>query len=61
MSERTLRDCHVLVVEDEYMLADELRTELEEAGAVVIGPVAVSTRRWNGSVRSPVSMALCSI
>jgi DNA-binding LytR/AlgR family response regulator len=38
MIERTLRGCRVLVVEDEYMLADELRTELQEAGAVVVGP-----------------------
>lgn len=40
MADRTLRDCCVLVVEDEYMLAEELRTELEEAGAVVLGPAA---------------------
>lgn len=39
MSNRTLRDCHILVVEDEYMLADELRRELEDAGAIVVGPV----------------------
>ncbi|WP_210528746.1 response regulator [Rubellimicrobium arenae] len=31
---------HVLVVEDEYMLADDLRRDLEEAGARVLGPVA---------------------
>jgi DNA-binding NtrC family response regulator len=40
MAERTLQDCRVLVVEDEYMLADELRTELRTAGAIVLGPVA---------------------
>jgi len=40
MTERTLRGCRILVVEDEYMLADELRTELCDAGAIVIGPVA---------------------
>ena len=39
MGEPTLRDCHILVVEDEYMLADELRAELDEAGAIVLGPV----------------------
>jgi hypothetical protein len=26
------------VVEDEYMLADDLRTELSEAGAIILGP-----------------------
>lgn len=39
MPERTLRECRILIVEDEYMLADELRMELEEAGAIVLGPV----------------------
>lgn len=39
MAEMTLRDCRILVVEDEYYLADELRTELEDRGAVVLGPV----------------------
>lgn len=40
MTGRTLGNCHILVVEDEYMLADDLQTELEDEGAVVIGPVA---------------------
>ncbi len=30
----------VLVVEDEYMLADDLRELLDREGAVVVGPVA---------------------
>lgn len=38
MADRTLTDCRILLVEDEYMLADELRTELDDARAVVIGP-----------------------
>jgi CheY-like chemotaxis protein len=40
MKEGALRHCRILVVEDEYLLADELRSELEDAGAVVLGPVA---------------------
>ena len=40
MSERTLRNCRVLIAEDEYMLADELETELVGAGAMVLGPAA---------------------
>ncbi|MGJ4887615.1 response regulator [Bradyrhizobium sp. HKCCYLR20261] len=39
MPERPLRDRHILIVEDEYMLADELRRELGGAGATVLGPV----------------------
>ena len=39
MVERVLEACCVLIVEDEYSLAEELRSELTDAGAVVIGPV----------------------
>jgi DNA-binding NtrC family response regulator len=35
----SLKGCQILVVEDEFLLADELRTELERNGAKVIGPV----------------------
>jgi CheY-like chemotaxis protein len=34
-----LRHRRVLVVEDEYVMAQDLRQELEDAGAVVLGPV----------------------
>ena len=44
MGERTLQDCRVLVVENEYMLADELAYELNAAGAVVVGPAASVAR-----------------
>ena len=40
MNDATLTDRHILVVEDEYTIADEFCTELEEAGAVVVGPAA---------------------
>lgn len=40
----SLRDCHILVVEDEYMLAVDLRNELRDAGAIVIGPEPSVTR-----------------
>ena len=39
MPEPSLKDCRVLVVEDEYMLASELKDELDDAGAIVLGPV----------------------
>jgi len=31
---------HILIVEDEYFLADETRRKLEQLGATVIGPAA---------------------
>jgi CheY-like chemotaxis protein len=37
--EKTLTGKHVLVVEDEYFLAEELCTILADAGAAVLGPV----------------------
>ena len=39
MADAMLKGQRVLVAEDEYMLADDLRQALEDAGAVVLGPV----------------------
>lgn len=39
MSDPPLQGFRVLVVEDEFLLADELRSELEQAGAEIIGPI----------------------
>lgn len=38
MTDLLLAGCRVLVVEDEYLLADDLAQELKKAGAQVIGP-----------------------
>lgn len=38
MPDRWLEQCRILVVEDEYLLADELATELADCGAQVLGP-----------------------
>jgi DNA-binding response OmpR family regulator len=35
-----LNGCHILVVEDEFLIADDISTILREAGANVIGPAA---------------------
>ena len=40
MPVRSLRGRRILVVEDEYFLADELNLVLKDAGAVTVGPVA---------------------
>lgn len=39
MADRPLNNCRILVVEDEYLLADELSQELSGEGATVLGPV----------------------
>ena len=38
MTGRTLNGCHVLVAEDEYLLASDITHALTEAGAIVLGP-----------------------
>lgn len=40
MREPSLRDLKILLVEDEYLIATELRCELEDLGASVVGPVS---------------------
>lgn len=35
-----IRPCRVLIVEDEYLLADDLDRLLDRAGATVVGPAA---------------------
>lgn len=40
MTNLPLRGRAILVIEDEYMLADELCTDLAEAGADIVGPAA---------------------
>jgi CheY-like chemotaxis protein len=40
MSEAMLQGCRILVVEDEYMIADEICDGLADAGATVVGPAA---------------------
>ena len=43
MDERSLRNCRILVVEDEYLIAEELAGLLVNEGAIVLGPVATIT------------------
>jgi DNA-binding NtrC family response regulator len=37
--QRNLKGYRVLVIEDEYFIAEELRLALEQHGAIVVGPV----------------------
>jgi CheY-like chemotaxis protein len=40
MPEVSLQGRRILIVEDDYFLADDMRAEFERAGAEVLGPVA---------------------
>jgi CheY-like chemotaxis protein len=48
-----LTNCHILLVEDEYMLARHLKAELESLGAVIIGPVPSVEQALERVVREP--------
>ena len=39
VAQPTLRHRRILVVEDEYLIADDMQQSLEEVGAIVLGPV----------------------
>lgn len=39
MGQRVLNERRILVVEDEYMIAKDVGRDLENAGAIVVGPV----------------------
>ena len=39
LSASALRGRRILVIEDEYMAAEDLRRDLEKVGAMVVGPV----------------------
>jgi len=43
MSEHQLEGLRILVVEDEYLIADDMRGALLDAGAEVLGPVPTAT------------------
>ena len=55
MADRPLNHCRILVVEDEYLLADELALELADEGAVVLGP-APSVKRALGLLEGEASL-----
>ena len=40
MEKQPLQGCRVLVVEDEYFIADDVRDWLKKAGASVVGPLS---------------------
>lgn len=44
MADRSLHECNVLIAEDEFYAADDLRRELIRMGATVIGPAPTLER-----------------
>lgn len=50
MSSISLQNRFILLVEDEYLLADEILTGLSDAGAIVVGPAATVETAMNLTV-----------
>ena len=55
-----LRGARVLVVEDEYYIADDLRRALEAAGAEVVGPFSTIEKANCGSSRPESKVRHCA-
>lgn len=58
---KTLEDRRVLVVEDEYFLADDLAHALTAFGAVVLGPVPTEEKALTLIESGPVDAAVLDI
>ena len=56
-----LRGKHVLVVEDEFLIAESMCLDLENAGAIVAGPVPTVARALSLLQSSQVDAALLDI
>lgn len=61
MPAHSLRDCAILVAEDEYFLAQDLRSELAGEGAIIVGPVASLTDALAASQRAKIDGALLDV
>lgn len=46
MMSQSLQDCRILLVEDDYLIADDFVRRLRHAGAHVIGPAATLEGAW---------------
>lgn len=61
MSELLLRDRHILLVEDEYFIADAMQRGLEDVGAHVVGPAASVDDALALLESEPVSAAILDV
>ncbi|MGY8661640.1 response regulator [Bradyrhizobium sp. UFLA05-109] len=60
-SAELLRGCRVLVLEDEYLLADDLERMLREHGAEVVGPIAAVREAFDAVMRDGFDMAIMNV
>jgi two-component SAPR family response regulator len=56
-----LRQRHFLIVEDEFFIADDLRTVITKAGGIVLGPASRLRDAKKLVAQSPVDFAILDI
>jgi DNA-binding response OmpR family regulator len=61
VAEAALEQRRILVVEDEYFIADDIATALRKAGACVIGPLATVAEAAALVEREPIDAALLDV
>lgn len=62
MPEHTLSGRRILVVEDEYLIADDLALALQQAGASLLGPFATLKRALDAvAVASEIDLAVLDV
>jgi DNA-binding response OmpR family regulator len=61
MSETLLKGCRVLIVEDRYLIADEIARQVEGLSAEVVGPVATVAAAEKLARSEPLHAALLDV
>jgi DNA-binding response OmpR family regulator len=59
--ERLLEGCSVLVVDDDFYLAEDSREALEEAGAIVLGPYGEEHDALSSMMEYPPDVAVLDL
>ena len=60
-NDKPLSDCRILVVEDEYLIADDLRRTLSRLGAEVVGPASTLDQAFQLLAAEPVDCAVLDV
>ena len=60
-ADKRLRGKVVLIVEDEFLLAEDLRCTVEQAGGTIIGPIADASQALAAAQEEKIDVALLDI
>jgi DNA-binding LytR/AlgR family response regulator len=60
-NERPLRGKAVLIVEDNFLVAEDLRCTVEQAGATVVGPVGDASQALEVAKKEQIDVALLDV